>query len=85
MTAPRRPSRFRERTVRTGWVGARSVAQPAENDRVQSMQSLGLAIEFSPAERIARIVHDGPNSIYYLANGTTITAPSGARITWEES
>lgn len=84
MTPPRPPRRFRERTVRSGWCGAYSASQPAVDDRLLTLRGDDLAIACTPAERIARIDQDGPATVYHLANGTIITAPTGARITWEE-
>lgn len=86
MTPTRKPAahRFREREIRHGWVGEASVAQPSLEDRLLTASMGDTQIALGGPVRITRIIHDGHVTLYHLTDGTIITAPRGARITWED-
>lgn len=86
MNPTRKPAahRFREREVRRGWVGEASVAQPAPEDRLLTVSMGDMQIALGGPVRITRIVHDSGVTLYHLTDRTIITAPRGARITWED-
>lgn len=76
---------FRERPVQRGFVGPNSPVQPAVGDRFLSVVAGKVQISVGHASRIARITHDVDVTMYVLADNTIITAPAGARITWEQA
>lgn len=76
-------STFRERAILRGWVGAASASQPVVEDRFLSIVTRDTQISLGHGVRITRIVHNQGTTLYHLADETIITAPAGARITWE--
>lgn len=84
MRSARQSKAFRERERKRGWVGAESAAQPEVEDRLCVIVARDMQVALGHPVRITRIVHGGKTTLYHLSDHTIITAPEGARITWEE-
>lgn len=73
---------FKERPIRHATVNGTS--KPSIGDRFLALTHSATQVSLGHASRITRIVEDDSTTRYELADRTIITAPAGARITWEE-